>query len=31
MEIEFGNDEVASMLDAMKQEDEAGKFSSKYW
>lgn len=31
MEIEFGNDDVASMLDAMKQEDEAGKFSSKYW
>ena len=31
MEIEFGNDDVTSMLDAMKKEDEAGKSSSKYW
>jgi hypothetical protein len=30
-EIEFGNDDVASMLDAMKKEDAEGQFSSKYW
>ena len=30
-EIEFGNDDVASMLDAMRKEDEANGFKSKYW
>lgn len=30
-EIEFGSDDRESMLAAMKQEDEAGKFVSKYW